>query len=154
MNKKNVSMTQAYKKMYRRSIKNPRNFWSEQAKKLLSWFSPWENVLRGSFKKHNMRWFIGGKLNACYNCVDRHLEMRTNQVAILWQGDEPENSEAITYGQLYEKVCRFALCKRGRLARNRRQAAGPRQRCRIRVRLELSSCVKVRAPVNSECPET
>ncbi len=108
LNKKaSIHLTQ-YKKMVRDSIKNPDHFWSKQAMTLIHWFSPWKKIKSGSLKKHNARWFIGGKLNACYNCIDRHLETRSNQAAIIWQGDDPAVSQTITYGELHDKVCRFA----------------------------------------------
>ncbi len=103
----NINLKQ-YKTLYRQSIKKPGHFWATQAKKFISWFSPWKKISTGSLKKLNMRWFVGGKLNACYNCVDRHLETRTNQIAIIWQGDNPNDSKTITYGELYDKICRFA----------------------------------------------
>jgi len=108
INKKaHITLTQ-YKKMYRDSIKNADRFWAKQGNKFIHWFSPWKKISGGSLKKHNARWFIGGKLNACYNCVDRHLETRTNQAAIIWQGDDPSVSLTITYGELHDKVSRFA----------------------------------------------
>jgi acetyl-CoA synthetase len=97
-----------YKSYYKNSIKDPQNFWGKQATQFISWFSPWKKVFSGSFKKHNPRWFIGGKLNACYNCVDRHLETQRNTAAVIWQGDDPSESRTLTYGELHEKVCRFA----------------------------------------------
>lgn len=103
----NVNL-QKYKKLYQHSINDPDHFWAEQANKFISWFSPWKKVSSGNFKKHNTRWFIGGKLNACYNCIDRHLDTRRNMAAIIWEGDNPSDSRSITYGELHEKVCRFA----------------------------------------------
>ncbi|HDJ86787.1 MAG TPA: acetate--CoA ligase, partial [Chromatiales bacterium] len=82
--------------------------WAEQARLFLDWTRPWDRVLDGDYHKARTRWFEGGRLNACYNCVDRHLEQRGDQVAILWEGDDPAHQEAITYRQLYERVGRFA----------------------------------------------
>ncbi|OAI48830.1 acetyl-coenzyme A synthetase [Gammaproteobacteria bacterium SCGC AG-212-F23] len=97
-----------YKKLYRYSIKNPNKFWAQQAEKFINWFSPWKKISTGSLKKHNMRWFVGGKLNACYNCIDRHLETHRNVAAIIWESDNGNESRTISYGELHEKVSRFA----------------------------------------------
>jgi acetyl-CoA synthetase len=106
---KESQMSQSkYHQLYQRSIQDSENFWAEQAKENISWFSPWQQVLVGKFEDLNTQWFIGGKLNACYNCLDRHLETRRDQIAIIWEGDDPTHFLKITYGELYERVCRFA----------------------------------------------
>ncbi|MDR3491644.1 MAG: acetate--CoA ligase [Gammaproteobacteria bacterium] len=97
-----------YKKIYKQSITDPNRFWGEQAKKFISWFTPWKKVSSGDFRKQTKQWFVDGKLNACYNCVDRHLETHKDKPAIIWEGDDPNKSLTITYGELHEKVCRFA----------------------------------------------
>lgn len=97
-----------YREMYADSITDPEKFWGEQAKKFITWFKPWQKVLTGDFKNLNVKWFAGGKLNACYNCLDRHLPDRANQTAILWEGNDPSESTKLTYAQLHEQVCRFA----------------------------------------------
>jgi acetyl-CoA synthetase len=97
-----------YHDMYARSLRDPKNFWSEQAEKFVTWFKRWDETVTGDFTKLNVQWFTSAKLNACYNCVDRHLEKRAKQTAILWEGDDPHNSKKITYAELYEQVCRFA----------------------------------------------
>ncbi len=97
-----------YRELYERSIADPEGFWAEQARVFLDWTRPWDRVLDGDYHKARTRWFEGGRLNACYNCVDRHLERRGDQVAILWEGDDPARQEAITYRELHERVCRFA----------------------------------------------
>ena len=99
---------QRYREMYRRSIDNPEAFWSEQAEAFVSWSGPWKKVLDWDFKKGYVRWFEGGRLNACYNCVDRHLATRGGQTAIIWEGNEPGESRTLTYRELHEQVCRFA----------------------------------------------
>ena len=99
---------QQYRQLYQQSIEDPDAFWAEQASNFITWFAPWKKVHCGSFIDLNMGWFIGSKLNACYNCVDRHLRKRSNQVAIIWQGDEPDDSKTITYAKLYDLVCKFA----------------------------------------------
>lgn len=99
---------QQYQDLYQRSITSPDDFWAEQAHKFVSWFKPWDQVANASFETLESKWFIGGKLNAAYNCLDKHLEQRGNQIAILWEGDEPNASTQITYLQLHEQVCRLA----------------------------------------------
>ncbi len=97
-----------YHALYQQSIKNPAEFWGEQAKQFISWSKPWESVIEGDFNTPNINWFVNGKLNACYNCVDRHLETRKNQVAIIWEGNSPHETKHITYQQLHEQICKFA----------------------------------------------
>ncbi|RUQ96449.1 acetate--CoA ligase [Legionella septentrionalis] len=97
-----------YHAMYEQSIRAPMHFWHEQAEHFISWFSKWQSVQTGGFIDGNIRWFVGGALNASYNCIDRHLPAREQQVAILWEGDEAQEIRRITYQQLHEEVCRFA----------------------------------------------
>lgn len=98
-----------YPKMYDRSLNDADNFWAEQAEEFLSWYKKWDKVQDWSFEGEvRINWFPGGKLNVSYNCLDRHLEKRGDQVAIIWEGDDPEESRQITYRQLYEDVSRFA----------------------------------------------
>jgi acetyl-CoA synthetase len=97
-----------YQKMYQQSIEDPGDFWAEQAWSFLSWEKHWDTVLDWDFSKGHIRWFEGGKLNACYNCVDRHLENRSEQTALIWEGDDPADDAHITYQELYEQVCQLA----------------------------------------------
>jgi acetyl-CoA synthetase len=97
-----------YLSMYQRSVEDPSAFWAEQAEAFLSWDKRWDTVLDWDFHKGHIRWFDGGKLNACYNCVDRHLETRGDQTAFIWEGDDPAKDDKITYRQLHERVCRLA----------------------------------------------
>lgn len=97
-----------YRELYKQSIEDPNGFWGEQADKFLSWHSKWDTVKSGGFEKLDMAWFKGGKLNACYNCLDRHLEQLKNTTAIIWEGDNPDDVRHITYGELHKEVCRFA----------------------------------------------
>jgi len=97
-----------YLSMYQRSVEDPSAFWAEQAEAFLSWDKRWETVLDWDFHKGHIRWFDGGKLNACYNCVDRHLETRGDQTAFIWEGDDPARDAKITYRELHEHVCRLA----------------------------------------------
>ena len=97
-----------YNAMYQRSVDDPEGFWAEQATEFLTWFKPWEKVLDYDFNKANIRWFEGGKLNVSYNCLDRHLDSRGDQVAIIWEGDSPDEDRKITYRELHADVCRLA----------------------------------------------
>jgi acetyl-CoA synthetase len=97
-----------YLSMYQRSVEDPSAFWAEQAEAFLSWDKRWDTVLDWDFHKGHIRWFEGGKLNACYNCVDRHLETRGDQTAFIWEGDDPAKDARITYRELHEHVCRLA----------------------------------------------
>ena len=74
-----------YSDMYARSLAHPDLFWDEQAKKYINWFEPWDNVLSGDFDRLGVQWFQGAKLNAAYNCLDRHLPHRADQPAIIWK---------------------------------------------------------------------
>jgi acetyl-CoA synthetase len=95
--------------MYARSIKDPNGFWAEQAKRI-DWIKPFSKVKNTSYDPHNVsiKWFEDGTLNACYNCVDRHLAKRGDQTAILWEGDDPKDDKKLTYKQLHAEVSRFA----------------------------------------------
>ncbi len=98
-----------YDEMYQRSIKDPEGFWAEQAEKFLTWSKPWDKVLDWSYTGNvHIKWFEGGKLNVAYNCIDRHLETRGDQVAIIWEGDNPSEDKKITYNELYEHVTKLA----------------------------------------------
>jgi acetyl-CoA synthetase len=97
-----------YKTMYEQSVTDPAGFWAEQARQFLHWDKPWDTVLDWDYTKGHIRWFEGGKLNACYNCVDRHLDTRGDQTALIWEGDDPANDDRITYNELHEHVCRMA----------------------------------------------
>ncbi len=100
--------SETYQQMYEHSIKDPEGFWGEQAKRL-DWFKPWTKVKAGSFEDDiRIKWFIDGKLNVSYNCLDRHLADRGDRIAIIWEGDDPAESQSITYRRLHEEVCRFA----------------------------------------------
>ncbi len=97
-----------YQEMYQRSVDDPEGFWAEQAEQFVTWFKPWDKVMDYDYYKANIRWFEGAKLNVAYNCVDRHLETRGDQVAIIWEGDHPSVDKKITYRELHELVCKFA----------------------------------------------
>jgi acetyl-CoA synthetase len=99
-----------YREMYERSVKDPDGFWAEQAKQFVSWSKPWTKVSDWSYDAKNLhiQWFIDGKLNVAYNCLDRHLEKRGDQVALIWEGDDPKDHKKITYRELHTEVCKFA----------------------------------------------
>ncbi len=97
-----------YQAMYQRSVDDPEGFWAEQADEFVTWFKKWDKVWEWDYNKADIRWFEGGKLNISYNCLDRHLETRGDQTAIIWEGDDPGESKHITYNALHEEVCRFS----------------------------------------------
>ena len=96
-----------YERIYAESIADPAGFWSRQAR-LLDWFRPFERVCEQDFANGEVAWYLGGRLNAAYNCIDRHLVERGEQTAVLWVGDEPGEYRHITYRQLAAEVGRFA----------------------------------------------
>ncbi len=100
--------SETYQTMYQQSIDNPELFWSKQATNFLDWIKPWDKVMESNFPKGEISWFSGGKLNVSVNCLDRHLATRANQVAIIWEGDNPNEDKKITYQQLHQEVCKFA----------------------------------------------
>ena len=104
-----------YQDLYQKSINAPEVFWPEMANEFLTWFKPWEQLTESNLMAGTAGWFIGGKLNACYNCVDRHLPQRAQQTAILWEGDDPSQQANITYQDLHQRVCQLAnlLIQRG-----------------------------------------
>jgi len=97
-----------YEEMYQESLANPDSFWAQQADEFLSWDKRWHTVNKYDFRKGEASWFDGGKLNVSYNCIDRHLETRGNQTAIIWEGDDPADSSHITYRELHTAVCKLA----------------------------------------------
>ncbi|MEK9941551.1 MAG: acetate--CoA ligase [Gammaproteobacteria bacterium] len=97
-----------YDRMYRESIDDPDGFWAKQAERFVTWFTPWETVSRCNYHTADIRWFEGATLNVAYNCIDRHLAERGDQVAIIWESDDPSVDRKITYRELHDEVCRFA----------------------------------------------
>jgi acetyl-CoA synthetase len=96
-----------YKKIYQKSISDPEGFWGELAEQL-DWYKKWDKVLVADFKNAKHEWFVGGKLNVSYNCLDRHIKSwRKNKAALIWEGDIGD-SKTLTYQQLYYEVCKFA----------------------------------------------
>ena len=97
-----------FSELYNQSIGSPKEFWAEQAAELLSWDQPWETVTRSNFQTADTEWFAGAKLNVAFNCIDRHLEERGEQTAIIWEGDDPGDEKLITYNELYKQVCKLS----------------------------------------------
>jgi len=110
-----IISNEEFEELYKESINNPDQFWDQQARNYLSWDKEWDVVKESDLAKGDINWFKGAKLNASVNCVDRHLENNGEKIAIIWEGDDPQDSLKITYKQLHESVCRFAnaLKKRG-----------------------------------------
>jgi acetyl-CoA synthetase len=98
-----------YHEMYAESLRDPNAFWGEHGQRI-DWMRPYTKVKDTLYSKENVsiKWYEDGTLNACVNCVDRHLDARGDDIAIIWEGDEPDQDAKITYRQLYEEVCRFA----------------------------------------------
>ncbi len=97
-----------YSRLYANSLQNSQAFWDEQARRVLTWSQSWDEVCVGDFSSPAIQWFINGKLNACYNCLDRHLSTRSDQTALIWEGSELHESQLYTYQALHQEVCRFA----------------------------------------------
>ena len=100
---------ETYQQMYARSVNDPEGFWAEQAEKQVDWFQKWDTVLEWDFHKADIKWFLGGKLNVSYNCLDRHVNAGAgDQTALIWQGNNQDESQTFSYTELLERVCRFA----------------------------------------------
>jgi acetyl-CoA synthetase len=104
-----------YEDWYRRSIADPNSFWAEHGKRI-DWMKPFHKVKNTSFGPGNVsiKWFEDGTTNVAYNCIDRHLDKRGDQTAIIWEGDDPSESRKITYRELHDQVCLFANILRNR----------------------------------------
>ena len=106
--KKNAYInTEKYEEMYKQSIDDPENFWAEQAKKV-DWTKKWDKVMDYDYNTADIKWYLGEKLNVTYNCIDRHLEERGDQKAIIWESDDPNLDKSYTYKELHKEVSRFA----------------------------------------------
>ncbi|MDW7709556.1 MAG: acetate--CoA ligase [Deferrisomatales bacterium] len=105
-----------YAKLYKESVEDSDGFWARIAEEQVTWFKKWDKVQDWKFSKDEVyvKWFLGGKLNLSYNCLDRHLEKRGEQIAILWEGNEPTEDRTLTYRELHDQVCRFANFLRSR----------------------------------------
>jgi len=105
-----------YRSMYQRSVDDPEGFWAEYADKFVTWFKKWDRVMDYSYDADDLhvRWFEGGKLNVSYNCLDRHLESRGEQTAIIWESDNPDEDKHISYRALHTEVCKLANAMKAR----------------------------------------
>jgi acetyl-CoA synthetase len=101
-----------YKELHKQSIEDPEGFWGKAAKDHLDWFRPFDKVLDGSFEHGDVRWFEGGKINLSYNALDRHVNKcfnkRANDLALVWEGDEPTDIRKLTYEEVLRKVCQIS----------------------------------------------
>ena len=105
---KKINSFSEYQDEYERSIENPEGFWDEKAN-TFNWFSKWRKTLEWEFQTPSVKWFLGGKLNITENCLDRHLENKSEKTAIIWEPNDPlENTIKISYGELHKKVCAFS----------------------------------------------
>ena len=97
-----------YQELYNQSIKSPEKFWSDIANRLY-WEKTWDKVREFEFKEGEIKWFLGGKLNACYNCIDRHIDNGYgNEIALIWEGNDPHQSKKYTYNSLLKEVAQFS----------------------------------------------
>ena len=103
----NISSSE-FEELYKKSLENPDQFWSEQADKYLDWDQRWTQIQETDTKKGEIAWFKGGKLNASVNCIDRHLPENSEKIAFIWEGDNPNESKNITYQELHDEVCKFS----------------------------------------------
>jgi len=109
MSNYHIKNFEEYFHIYRKSVRNPEGFWEEVAEEHFMWRKRWDNILSWDFKKPEIRWFEGGKLNITENCIDRHLRIRGDKTALLFEPNDPkEASEHITYNDLYQRVNRLA----------------------------------------------
>ena len=99
--------TEKYEEMYKQSIENPEEFWAEQGESI-DWYKKWDKVMNYNFNTADIKWYEGGKLNVTYNCIDRHLESKGDQKAIVWESDDPNLEKSYTYNELHKEVSRFS----------------------------------------------
>ena len=104
----------SYLEMYEASISEPDKFWAEQAEKFLTWNASWSEICSENFLTGDAKWFLDGKLNVSTNCIDRHLSDDREKIAIIWEGDSPEDSKHISYEELYSEVCKLGNLLRAR----------------------------------------
>jgi len=103
-----INSLEQYQEMYRQSLEQPDEFWGKLGKEFLSWSKEWDFVLRYDFNEGKIEWFGGGKLNASYNCLDRHIDKIGDKAAYYWEGDDPNMSKTVTYRDLYQQVNKLA----------------------------------------------
>ena len=100
-----------YKGLYQQSIDNPSEFFGNLAKENIQWIEEFDTVHNGEFSE--TKWFEGGKTNISVNCIDRHLKNNANKTAIIWEGDDPDDSKQLSYQELHDEVCKFANVLKG-----------------------------------------
>ena len=107
-----IKSREEYEKMWKESLSDPEGFWAKIAEEYVTWFKKWDKVMDFNYgdspDKLWVKWFVNGKVNVSYNCLDRHLEKRGDQPAILFEGNEPGDDKTFTYKELHEEVCKFA----------------------------------------------
>ncbi len=107
-----IKSREEYEKIWKESIADPEKFWGKIADEYVTWFKKWDKVYDCNYGKTvndlKVKWFSGAKVNVSYNCLDRHLEKRGNQIALIWEGNDPKEDKTFTYKQLHEQVCKFA----------------------------------------------
>ena len=101
-----IKSFEEYEVMYRESIEKPKEFFAKMALENLDWFEKFSSVHNESFS--DTKWFEGGKINVAHNCIDRHLKTNSEKIALIWEGDDPNKSQEISYKKLHEEVCRLA----------------------------------------------
>ena len=110
--KAHIKSLEEYTRLHKESLENPDAFWGRTAEEYVTWFKKWDKVADYNYGNSpqdlHIAWFTGAKLNVAYNCLDRHLETRGDQVAIIWEGNDPSVDRKITYKELHEQVCKFA----------------------------------------------
>ena len=106
--KNSIISEEDFNSEYLESIKKPKEFWEKKAEETLDWFSNWEQVNASNLETGKAEWFKAGKLNACFNCVDRHLKNHASKAAIIWEGDDPKDSKEISFLELHKNICKFA----------------------------------------------
>jgi len=101
-----------YEKMWKESVSDPNAFWGKIAEEYITWFKKWDKVMDCNYGKTpeelKIAWYTGAKVNVSYNCLDRHLDKRGDQVALIWEGNDPGESKKFTYKELHTEVCKFA----------------------------------------------
>ena len=109
MSNYHIKHLEEYFQVYRKSVRNPEGFWEEVAEEHFQWRKKWDSVLEWDFSKPEISWFKGAQLNITENCIDRHLRIRGDKTAILFEPNDPnEEAEHITYRELHERVCKYA----------------------------------------------
>lgn len=103
-----VDGIEKYRLMWDESVNDPDEFWGKLGREQLSWFQPFTKVRSGGFEEGDIAWFLDGKINVSYNCLDRHLDTKGDQVAIISEGDDPSKVTKITYRELHKQVCKLA----------------------------------------------